>query len=145
MFFCGFCEEPCDDTYEIQSQPIQAYGQRGELSKSMFFCDVACENACIRNKFERSMMGFLKFEKDVFSKKGKIKNKEEATYFLTIRSLAKYLKACFERKPKEELKILREHTKRMFGEAFCYQTLGDALSRWNAALLNDALLDAFSK
>ena len=142
--FCGFCDQPCDDTYGIHTHIIQAYGQRGESIQSTFFCDDACVCASIRKSQHKNMMDIIQLSKALSPTKVK-DSKEASTYFLTIRSLAKYFKACFERKPKEELEILRSQVKRMFAEAFCYEELIDSFSRWNAGFLGDDLLEAFSK
>jgi hypothetical protein len=140
--FCGFCDQPCDGEYYMQTQEILAYGQKGKLSTSVYYCDNACMKACIRNQLERNMRSIVQLSNDWT--KGK-KTKERFTYQLTIRSLAIYFKACFERKPKEELEILREQSKRMFAEAFCYETLIGEFSKANEAFLGDDLLEAWAK
>jgi hypothetical protein len=148
MMFCGFCEQPCDDSYETQEQRILAYGQKGKLEKSTYYCDDACMKATIRNKLEPSMRAFIEFSNNISKSKMSPfdrRRKEYGTYILTIRSLAKYLKACFSRKPREELKQHQDQAKRLLHEAFVYETLGNQLSMWNASFLDDGVLKAWAK
>lgn len=154
--FCEFCNQPTNGVCYIEARHIQAYGQKSEIKENTYYCDKVCCYAYIRNTKEHEIRLLLtdieeleaqfQLAKKIF---GKVINKEVTkegyVFIITTRSLSKFLKACLDRKSRKELKQLQEEAKRLFHEAFVYERYLDTLSRWNAALLDDALLDAFSK
>jgi hypothetical protein len=144
--FCGFCDQPCDDSHQLDDIEVKYCGQRGESSKTTFYCDEACVFAQMRQEMEPDYRFMIQKLNDItLLKKSKTGNKEIFTYILTIKSLLKYLLGCLERKSRQELKILLRQTKRLFQEVFVYEMHIDTFSKWNTLYLNEGILDAWAK
>ena len=140
--FCGFCEQPCDDSLFLERIEVEYCGQKGK-TKTTFYCDKACVFAKIRQVMEpqyRLMIQQIN-EFPIVN----LSKKETFTYILALNSLLEFITGCLERKSLQELKIRLRDTKRLFQEVFVYQTHIDIFSQWNAAFLDDDTTDAWAK
>lgn len=158
--FCGFCEQPTNGLCYIESFDIQAYGQISDIKEIRYYCDFACASASIRNKEDpeiriliskteelvAEIKAEIKLKKSLYCGEGKKEaNKEDLVFAIAMRSLSIFLKACLERRTREELKTLLEEAKRLFHEAFAYERYINVLSRMNSGYLQERLLNVWAK
>ena len=151
--FCGFCEQKTNGLCSVSVHRVEAYGQTTDLKERIYYCDSACVYASRRHNDESKIKKFIDASELLYGnvKKGQIgflsetKDKESKLFAITMRSLMMFLTACLDRKPRKELEQLLDQAKRLFQEAFVYESYLNVLSKLNKVFLRDQLVDVWAK